>query len=480
MTENLSSKNTVTLRDRLKERIDPETLKAAKKLNEESTGSPLVDASIKRWNEVYKETHVNVNKEDGFLMTEGNKIKTSSPRNVVLIFQREPILQGIFKFNEFTQEIDVVRDAELPLNIGVPDDWGQIKKGQYNDHDMNVVSLFIEGNPTYGVTFTKPVMDTAIDEVAHMNKYNPVKDYFKAARKNWDGKHRIDHVFHTYLGADINETNELIAQIFFMEAAAKGLHPETKADYVLDLVGGQGIGKTTFFQRIVPNIPAMDLYTDQINSFTSKDDFAIMRKALIVNDDELTVSVAASFEVVKKFVTMQKFEYREPYDRKPKTFLKHFVLVRTTNESEYLRDKSGDRRFISILCHPDQQEKSPVTGLPDSLVKQLWGEAVWMLENTPDLFKFSQHELDLLEANRKQFKFTTKLDDDLQDILENKFANYSFITNKDLDKAFKEYSGDYSAPSRNDWKRIRYDMQHWGYKKDRTAAGRGFRKLTRR
>ncbi|MEB3364937.1 VapE family protein [Lactobacillus sp. R2/2] len=82
-----------------------------------------------------------------------------------------------------------------------------------------------------------------------------------------------------------------------------------------------------------------------------------MKNALIVNDDEMTASNEASFEEIKKFITMQDFEYRKPYGHKPLHFRKKFVIARTTNEVRHLRDRSGDRRFLSIYADPEKQTK---------------------------------------------------------------------------------------------------------------------------
>ncbi|TAS93862.1 virulence-associated E family protein, partial [Lactiplantibacillus plantarum] len=67
---------------------------------------------------------------------------------------------------------------------------------------------------------------------------------------------------------------------------------------------GQGAGKTTFLQKIAP----LGYYTDQFSTFDNKDDYAVMRRALIINDDEMTATNNASFEILKKFITLQEFE----------------------------------------------------------------------------------------------------------------------------------------------------------------------------
>ena len=243
-----------------------------------------------------------------------------------------------------------------------------------------------------------------------------------------------------------------------MGAVAKAYNPKVKFDFVLDLVGGQGVGKTSLLQKTAP----LGLYTDQFNTFSNKDDFEVMKNALIVNDDEMTASNDASFEEIKKFITMQQFEYRKAYAHKSDIFLKKFVIARTTNEIRHLKDRSGDRRFISIFANADKQKKSPITDLNDEYVQQVWGEAVWLYKNTKEPFLLDKHQRELLAENRKQFRYTSGLEDELNTVLENKFAKKEFISNYEL--AFEIFK-DRDALSRNtkDARDVRYFMEHLGY-----------------
>lgn len=77
-----------------------------------------------------------------------------------------------------------------------------------------------------------------------------------------------------------------------MGGVAKVYHPLTKVDQSLDLVGSQGVGKTSILQNLAP----YGLYTDQFNSFTDKDDLSNLIGMFIINDDEMTTSSKSSFE----------------------------------------------------------------------------------------------------------------------------------------------------------------------------------------
>lgn len=388
--------------------------------------------------------------------SDGKSLKTTSVKNIVLILQTNKKLKDLFKFNEFTNEVDVVKSVDLDTSIGKI----SITKGQYTDQVINSIELYIESSEFYKhAVFKNAVIDQGITNFAHMNSYNPVIDYMNEAYAKYDGKRRLDDFFSIFLGADKNPTTILITRLWFMGAVAKAYNPNTKFDFVLDIVGGQGVGKTTLVQKLAP----LGLYTDQFNSFTNKDDFEVMKNALIVNDDEMTASNNAKFEEIKKFITMQTFEYRKSYARKSERFKKKFVMVRTTNEVRHLKDRSGDRRFISIYANKKKQQLSPVTDLQPNYIKQLWGEAVWLYKQAKDPFLLSPGQEKLLEENREQFRYTSGLEDELMDVLDNKFKDKKFIKNTEL--AFALFA-DKDALSRNtkETRDIRYYMEHLGYK----------------
>ena len=412
-----------------------------------------------------------------FDLTDKDTIKTTSTKNVALILQHDPNLKGILKFNRFTDEIDVVKPVTLDLTKqGIPKIV--LKKGQLNDGIVNDIVLYISVSPEYKTTFKPNLVSQVIDSVARASSYNPVIDYFEKCLAKWDKKPRLDDFLQKYLGADESEATKLTVRLWFMGAVAKGYNPLTKFDYVLDLVGGQGIGKTTLLREIAP----CGFYTDQFNSFTDKDDKAELKNALIVNDDEMTASNRSSFEVVKKFITEQVFRYRPSYGKYIMTFNKGFVMARTTNEVQHLKDKSGDRRFLSIKCDEKRQRVHPVEGLKQEEIDQVWGEAVYLWKHTKDPFKLSPKQEAILADNRQQFLATSEVEDEIKVLLDGQFKDRKFISNQEMRQALLIGLG--KEVKSKDIKTMRYVMSHMGFEVG--AAGwdaklnktvRGFKKM---
>lgn len=424
--------------------------------------APVLDQETRQkdnWTKhfIYKKTQIG----------DAPEIKSTAVKNALLIINNDAELKNIFKFNEFTQNVEVSIDKSIDLRKYGS---GVIKfhKENLRDIDITNLGLYIESSPKYKVTFKTQLLYDAVEASARQHSYNPIVDYMNECKKNWDGKHRLDDFFPTFLGAERSNTTNLITRLWFMGGVAKAYYPKAKFDYVLDLVGGQGAGKTTLLHRSAP----LGLYTDQFTSFTDKDDLANMKDAFIVNDDEMDASNKSGFAEVKKFITLQTFKYRKPYGRATEEYAKHFIIARTTNEKAHLRDRSGDRRFMTILVNQKKQEKFPYTDLNEDYIKQIWGEAVHLYEASEDPFDLSESDEKLLKENREQFIQTTALEDKLNETIASDFADKDFIIPSNL--AYSMFDdGDYFIRHRKEASEINYYMEHLGYvKKVRKINGK--------
>ena len=394
-----------------------------------------------------------------FILDTNHNIKRNSIKNVVTILENDPIFKGAFQYNEFSEENEITKDiSEL-----------HIKKGNFIDAYDDEIANYIESQEDYDhVIFDKNRIDSAINVVSRRNAFNPMLNYMNEAYNKWDKKRRLDDFFPIFLGVRKDETTTLITRLWFMGGVAKVYKPLTKIDFSLDLVGGQGVGKTTILQKTAP----LDLYTDQFNSFTDKDDIGNLIGMFIVNDDEMTASSKASFEEIKKFLTDKHFKYRPSYARHTREFTKKFIFARTTNNETYLKDKTGTRRFMPLMAHKNLQKLSPVTDLTPEYVQQIWGEAVWLYKNAKDPFILTKGQETLLENHRKNFEYVDGAEEELADVLYNDFHNAEFISTHDL--MFK-------LPLYQD-KKIRYLMENvFNYKGNQKKyingkQVRGFRK----
>lgn len=304
--------------------------------------------------------------------------------------------------NAFTQDFEVINPITLD-NI-------EIDKGQLPNGFEAYLTLYFENH--LGVVYKPRALEQGLLAFFAENSYNPVREYMEKAYKNWDGKERLHKTFQYWLGAsDNNGLTAKIAKMFFVGAVTKVYQKHVKFDFVLDIVGGQGVGKTSFLQKI-----GKEWYTDAVTDFQNKDNYDIMLKSLIVNDDEMVATKKTSFAELKSFVSKVDMEYRRPYDRRSERYDKNFVICRTTNEKEYLRDKTGERRFNPILVNPELQRKHPME-MTERQVDQIWGEAVALYKQGFDLVFDEETEKALVEY-RKQFTYLDEVESQIYEYLD--------------------------------------------------------------
>ena len=335
------------------------------------------------------------------ILNDKGGIKSNSPNNVLLSFKADDQLSIYLKHNEFSQEHELTKDIRIGNTF--------FKKGELPSNFDSVVKVYFES--VLGVAFSNQAMLDGMETFFSERSYNPVMEYMEKAAENWDGRKRINQMLQVYLGAEDSDLVSKIAEMWLVGAVAKVYEPYAKFDYVLDLVGGQGVGKTSLLQKL-----GGEWYTDAVTDFANKDNYDIMLKALIVNDDEMVASNRMSFAETKAFISKTSLRFRKPYMKRTEEFAKNFVLARTTNQKEYLKDKTGERRFLSVMADTSRQKKHPMEIEPET-IEQIWGEAVTIYKAGADLM-FDKETEERLEIYREKFMYRDEVELQVLEYLE--------------------------------------------------------------
>ena len=378
---------------------------------------------------------VSINSQDTMILNDKGGIKSNSPNNVLLSFKADDQLSIYLKHNEFSQEHELTKDIKIGNTF--------FKKGELPSNFDSVVKVYFES--VLGVAFSNQAMLDGMETFFSERSYNPVMEYMERAASNWDGRKRINQMLQVYLGAEDIDLVSKIAEMWLVGAVAKVYDPYAKFDYVLDLVGGQGVGKTSLLQKL-----GGEWYTDAVTDFANKDNYDIMLKALIVNDDEMVASNRMSFAETKAFISKTSLRFRKPYMKRTEEFAKNFVLARTTNQKEYLKDKTGERRFLPVLANIDNQKKHPMEIEPET-VEQIWGEAVTIYKAGADLM-FDKETEERLEIYREKFMYRDEVELQVLEYLEmpipDNWSSWSIQQQHQYTSKYFDNSGEFEAGSK--------------------------------
>ena len=211
------------------------------------------------------------------------------------------------------------------------------------------------------------MIDDAFLQAAERQSFHPVRDYLKSL--HWDGVPRLYTLYIDYLGAEDSDYTRAIARKAFTAAVARVMNPGVKFDTMTVICGGQGIGKTTFVLILGRQWAAT------VESFEGKDAAENLQGLWLVEVGELGALQKSELNVIKGFLSKTVDRYRSPYARRSKAHPRQCVFFGTTNNPDYLRDTTGNRRFWPVDAGAGTPVKNIFRDLPGE-VDQIWAEAV--------------------------------------------------------------------------------------------------------
>lgn len=231
-------------------------------------------------------------------------------------------------------------------------------------------------------------------------RYDPLTDLLDSLV--WDGTPRAGTLFASYLGAAPTEYTTAVEQLWLSEAIERAYHPGAKCDYTPVLAGPGGIGKSTFARKM-----ALDdaYYTDCVGDIGDvKRTGEVIRSKWIVELAELAGLSGKALEAVKAGLTRQTDEYRGAYCRRTASHPRRAIFIASTNETDFIRDRStGARRFLPIQCGLFRPKASVLNDEFPSVAKQVWAEVVhWAASGDPRYRLTLSADMELEAARQRE------------------------------------------------------------------------------
>lgn len=286
--------------------------------------------------------------------------------NIVLILQNDHGLKGKIATDIFASRGLVL--GSLPWNAGK-----DIRP--WDDSDISGINWYLE--TFYDITGRDKITD-AINIVAGQNAINEVKDFL--VRETWDGTKRLDTLLIDYLGAEDNIYTRAVMRKTLIAAVARAIIGGVKFDNMPILTGPQGIGKSTFLA-----ILGGKWFTDSLTTFEGKDAAEIIQGSWIVEVGELTAMNRQEANSVKQFLSKCDDKYRAAYGRTTNIYPRRCVFIGTSNDEEFLKDTTGNRRFWPVDVGTNPATKDVFKDLSKE-VHQIWAEAYAAWQMGEELF----------------------------------------------------------------------------------------------
>lgn len=275
--------------------------------------------------------------------------------NYDLIFANDPIFKSLWW--NVRGDYEAIMGDDYDLRDGSPP--------QVNNADVSGLKDHIERQ--YQIRrVTRQRVDDLLGRVRRERRIDPVKKYLQSL--TWDGIPRLETCLP---GTEDTPYNRMAAKRALLGAVARAFKPGCKVDQSLILYGGQGVGKTTWIERMARG------YTASLGDIQNKDTLISASRSWIMVSDEGHALNNADFNELKDFLTRQRDVYRLPYDRSATEVPRRWVVWGTTNDPMMLRERDGNRRFLIV----DVLEQMDFDKYTPEYVDQVWAEAVQLYED---------------------------------------------------------------------------------------------------
>ena len=350
-------------------------------------------------------------------------------RNAELIFDNDPELAGLVGENIFSGRIElrktppwkrrmvssVVRDTNKvgPL-------WHHIiPEPEWRNSDNGELYAYLSRK--YGLDKTS-VIDMSLRNIASRNGFHEVRDYFSGLK--WDGVNRIDTLVPDYFGVADKPFIRIAVRKTLVAAVARVFEPGCQFDATLSFYSSQqGAGKSMFWKNL-----AGQWYSELVIDIGSKDALMIMEGTLIIELAELTALRASSVEKIKAIITRKDDRYRKPYEKLVESHPRQCIFVATTNQANFLKDCTGNRRFWPIDVTQIKPPKKSIWNDLPSEADQIWAEAKKLYDDGEQLFLDPEMSKAAEEAAKAFMEYDPLLDAIEEYLARRLPANWSDMT----------------------------------------------------
>jgi predicted P-loop ATPase len=224
--------------------------------------------------------------------------------------------------------------------------------------------------------------------------FNPFEDYFYNL-PTYDEK--TDYILE--LANTITTTKQELWQQCFKKwlVAMVGCVLDEKVinHTVIVFSGKQGLGKTTWVEKLVPKQLKEYLFSGTINP-NNKDTLVQLAECMLINLDELENLNRSEIGSLKEIITKTQIRMRKAYGHNNETMPRRASFAGSVNTAQFLNDSTGSRRF---LCF----ELEGIKYQHDVNINVAFSQALFLFKSG-FRFWFDQEEIKSITENNEQYQ----------------------------------------------------------------------------
>lgn len=347
------------------------------------------------------------------------------PKNTIdnfeIILENDEFIRKHIQYNDFNNRPEYVPYDEKGHSLH-PRYW--------QDSDDAYFMAYIE--KTYNVYDNKK-FGYALINVMKRHSYNPVKDLIE--KEPWDGVERIDNFLEKVLKCTQNsEYLREVSRMIFYGGISRVYEPGCKFDYMPIISGSQGIGKSTIISWLALN----NSFYKEVTTIEGKEGAECIEGGWICEFSELlAMQRSKDIEGMKAFVTRQVDKYRRPYGHYVAEIPRTCIFIGTTNEPDYLKDTTGNRRYLPIYMNIPKGEMFEKKDYIQNYILECWREAYYLYKEGKTYLTISNKYYNLLEKERENATVEDLAFNNLRDYLQEKPIGYKICSKEICAKVFK-------------------------------------------
>lgn len=212
--------------------------------------------------------------------------------------------------------------------------------------DAAVCRLRLRAETEYKLRVAKDRFTDVLLDISRRSTRHPVREYLERVEPTWDGIQRIGSLFPAYMAGDDTPYVRAVGQLWMVAAVRRARQPGCKFDEMVVLESSQGTQKSTALSILAVR---KEWFTDSLPlGAATKEQMEATSGKWIVEASDLHGMGAAEVESLKAYLSRDTDRARMAYGRLTEDVPRHFVILGTTNHDRYLRDGTGNRRFLPV------------------------------------------------------------------------------------------------------------------------------------